>query len=111
MQLLNAFLSLQTIVRDETVDSEATICGMLHSPGQPLAVPPMGSVTGSGDTHQHLRRLTNSLAKSYAAISQARARKEKARAERIDRLSRAGFPLAFLIFNIGYWIYYLQLLG
>ena len=30
------------------------------------------------------------------------------RAIRIDELSRLGFPLAFLIFNVLYWTYYTQ---
>uniref|UniRef100_A0A8R1I008 Neur_chan_memb domain-containing protein n=1 Tax=Caenorhabditis japonica TaxID=281687 RepID=A0A8R1I008_CAEJA len=32
-------------------------------------------------------------------------------AQRIDRYSRAFFPLAFIIFNVFYWIYYLKYAG
>ena len=30
----------------------------------------------------------------------------KQRARKVDKISRKGFPLAFLIFNIVYWIIY-----
>lgn len=31
---------------------------------------------------------------------------EAERAKRIDRNSRVVFPLLFLVFNLGYWVYY-----
>jgi hypothetical protein len=30
----------------------------------------------------------------------------KARAKKVDKLSRKAFPLSFLLFNIIYWLYY-----
>lgn len=37
-------------------------------------------------------------------------RVEVTQAEMIDRISRAGFPISFALFNLGYWLYYLYVI-
>ena len=40
-------------------------------------------------------------------LKQSRSRGFRKAAQKMDQQSRFLFPLAFLLFNVGYWLYYL----
>ncbi|XP_077426766.1 glycine receptor subunit alpha-3 isoform X4 [Vanacampus margaritifer] len=82
-----------TSTPSNTKDSKATTNNTVTAPNTQgatanTAVNPLGAGSGGGKSTEEMRKLFID------------------RAKKIDTVSRAGFPLAFLFFNIFYWVLY-----
>lgn len=89
-------------VRESRLSFTATAGGKDGNAGKDGAVPKAAN-NSAGQTAQS----SASAAAAAAAKSHEEMRKLFIdRAKKIDTISRAGFPLAFLFFNIFYWVLY-----
>ncbi|KAM6940250.1 glycine receptor subunit alpha-3 isoform 2-T2 [Xenentodon cancila] len=85
-----AVTSTPSITKDSKVSVNNTVT-VLSTPGAPANItqnPPGVAGGGGGKSTEEMRKLFID------------------RAKKIDTVSRAGFPLAFLFFNIFYWVLY-----